>query len=47
MNDWLTTEAAVRGVMDLQQEQLQDQVYDHTNVPDGKIVAYNENGGRC
>ena len=23
----------------------QDQHYDHTNVPDRRIVAYNENGG--
>lgn len=45
VNDWLTTEAAVRGVVDLQQGQLQDQVYDHTNVPDRRIGAYNENGG--
>ena len=45
VNDWLTTEAAVRRVIDLQQRQLQDQHYDHTNVPDRRIVAYNENGG--
>ena len=45
VNDWLTTEAAVREVIDLQQRQLQDQHYDHTNVPDRRIVAYNENGG--
>ena len=45
VNDWLTTEAAIRGVLDLQQRQLQDQHYDHTNVPDRRIVAYNENGG--
>jgi hypothetical protein len=45
VNDWPTTEAAVRGVIDLQQRQLQDQHYDHTNVPDRRIVAYNENGG--
>ena len=45
VNDWLTTEAAVRGVIDLQQRQLQDQHYDHTNVPDRRIIAYNENGG--
>ena len=45
VNDWLTTEAAVRGVIDLQQRQLQDQHYHHTNVPDRRIVAYNENGG--
>jgi hypothetical protein len=41
----MTTEAAVREVIDLQQRQLQDQHYDHTNVPDRRIVAYNENGG--
>ena len=45
VNDWLTTEAAVSGVIDLQQRQLQDQHYDHTNVPDRRIIAYNENGG--
>jgi hypothetical protein len=45
VNDWLTTEAAVRAVIDLQQGQLQDQRYDHTNIPDRRIIAYNENGG--
>jgi hypothetical protein len=45
VNDWLTTEAAIRRVLDLQQRQLQDQHYDHTNVPDRRIVAYNEDGG--
>ena len=45
VNDWMTTEAAVREVIDLQQRQLQDQHYDHTNVLDRRIVAYNENGG--
>ena len=45
VNDWLTTEAAVSRVIDLQQGQLQDQHYHHTNVPDRRIVAYNENGG--
>ena len=45
VNDWLTTEAAVRAVTNLQQKQLQDQQYDHTTVPDRRIVAYNENGG--
>jgi hypothetical protein len=44
-NDWLTTEAVVRRVTDLQQGQLQDQHYHHTNVLDRRIVAYNENGG--
>jgi hypothetical protein len=45
VNDWLTTEAAVSGVINLQQGQVQDQVYDHTSVPDRRIVAYNDNGG--
>ena len=45
VSEWLTTEEAVRAVINLQQRQLQEQHYDHTNVSDRRIVAYNENGG--
>ena len=45
VNDWLTTEAAVRQVIELQQREVQDQHYEDTDVSDRRIVAYNQNGG--
>jgi hypothetical protein len=45
VREWLDTEEAVKDFLSFQQGALQAGHYDHTVVPDRKIVAYNENGG--
>ena len=43
--EWLNTADKVRKFLADQQVELQVQHYDHTTIPDRKVVAYNKNGG--